>query len=659
MPALRFSTDPCRLLDCLGLPTRAPEGNDPFLSLRGEDLGQPGTPTVETDATTYRYQRRYTGGVESETVFRQLRSGVWERRDTLRNVGTAELVLTEIAARFDLERGMYELYSQAGGWCTESQGGWEPIVHGSRVLHCEHGRTSQGSTPFAALRCAGNDHGVAFHLLPCGNWRITVQATRNAGWQPPTLSLFLGPDEPDGLRVVLQPGEEYALPVLLLIGFAADQIEAAAPPLHAVMADTIPALPGPPPLAYNTWFHAFAELDVPQMQRQVLAAAEVGCEVFIVDAGWYGSGEGWACQGDWQEKTDRAFHGRMRDFADYVRASGLGFGLWMESEAIHPNTPLGKNPPAWLRRGPTGMFWPDLTLAPARAWVRDEIARLLDTYQAVWLKIDFNQPIGPDPYRGGMQGYYATWYDLLDEFRARFPQTFFENCGSGAMRLDLESYRHYHGHFLSDTVHPVDSLRITQGTLLRVPPGGLYTWTVLCPAGPAPYYPHPAETAPPRAVTSGDATWYRTETVDIGFALATAMPGMMGFSGNLADLAPEVRQDVARWAGLWKENRIWLRHSQAHLLTPVHPLLDDTGWAAFEYADADHALVLAFRLHDLVSRFQSRLRSVDPNARYSVRWLDGREPETRSGQELLSEGLAFRVPRVFGVAGALLTRQPA
>lgn len=652
MPALCFSTNPCRLLDCLGLAARSPEGNDPFLSLRGETLGNP--EPLSTDG----YVRRYDSGLRAETRFRELRSGVWERQDTLRNEGDSELVLTEVASRFDLERGIYELYSQAGGWCTESQGDWQAITHGSRELHCEHGRTSQGSTPFIALRCAGNDQAVAFHLLPKGNWRITVQTTRDAGWRAPALSLFCGPYEPDGLRLVLQPGEEYALPTLLLVAFPAAEIERAAAPLHAAVADTIPALPGPPPLAYNTWLDNFAELDLPRLHRQVAAAAEVGCEVFVVDAGWYGSGEGWACQGDWTEKTDRAFHGRMGDFADYVRASGLGFGLWMESEAVHPNTPLGKNPPSWLRRGPTGMFWPDLTQAPARAWVRDEIARLLDTYQAVWLKIDFNQPIGPDPQRGGMHGYYEAWYGLLDELRDRFPNTFFENCGSGAMRLDLESYRHFHGHFLSDTVHPIDNLRITQGTLLRVPPGGLYTWCVLCPSGPAPYYPHAAADAPPRAITPGDATWYRTETVDVGFALATALPGMLGLSGDLAGLAPELRQEAARWTCLWKENRDWLRHCQGHLLTPIQPLRDSTGWAAFEYASSDHALVLAFRLHDLADRLRSRLRSVDPEARYTVRWLDGREPETRSGQELLADGLSFRVPRPFGVTGAVLSRQP-
>jgi alpha-galactosidase len=660
MPTMRFTGDdqsPARLIDCLGIPTRPSTARDPFLEFSASGIGAISSGECVDETTSVRYTRRFAGGLWAETRFEQTAPSVWERHDRLRNDSAEPITLTTLACRFDLDRGAYELYSQAGGWCTESQGRWEPFTHGSRVLASEWGRTAQGATPFLAVRLADNTNAVAFHLLPRGNWRIEARPTRDAGRRFPTLSILLGPDEPNGLELILQPGSEYTLPSLLLIGFPADHIELAAPPLHAAMADKALPLPKPPPMVYNTWFESFANLETERLHQQVAAAAEVGCEVFVVDAGWYGSGEGWACQGDWSEKTDRAFHGKMKDFADHVRAAGLGFGLWMEPEAIHPSTPMGQNPPEWLRRGPTGMFWPDLTQQAGYDWVRGEMARLLDTYGVVWMKIDFNQAIGPDPAHGGMRGYYDAWYRLLAELRDQFPDTVFENCGSGAMRLDMESYQHFHGHFLSDTVHPVDTLRIMQGTLLRLPPGALYTWTVFAPAGPMPFYPHAAATAPPQVLTPCDATWHRAETVDIGFAMAAAMPGMLGLSGDLAGLAPENRAEIARWASLWKENRHWLRHCHAHLLTPVRPLQDNTGWVAFEFADADHALVLAFRLNDFGDSYRLVPRSLDPAADYQIRRFGGRDPETRTGRELLGNGLACRAGRPFLVDGAILSRE--
>ena len=60
------------------------------------------------------------------------------------------------------------------------------------------------------------------------------------------------------------------------------------------------------------------------------------------------------------------------------------------------------------------------------------------------------------------------------------------------MRLELNMLAHFDAHFLSDTVNPVDTLRILQGTLLRLPPGRLAHWTVLRSAGSRiPWYSDP------------------------------------------------------------------------------------------------------------------------------------------------------------------------
>ena len=138
--------------------------------------------------------------------------------------------------------------------------------------------------------------------------------------------------------------------------------------------------------------------------------------------------------------------------------------------------------------------------------------------------------------------------------------------------------------------------------------------------------------------------------------MAAALPGMPGLSGDLAGLAPELRQEVARWLDLWKQHRTWFRHAQGHLLTPVRPLADNTGWAAFEFSAADEALILAFRLTDLNPAFRTRLCSPDPDARYTLNWLDDRPDETRTGRELLDDGVCFHVPNPFHVAGLVIRR---
>jgi alpha-galactosidase len=106
-----------------------------------------------------------------------------------------------------------------------------------------------------------------------------------------------------------------------------------------------------------------------------------------------------------------------------------------------------------------------------RFHLKPEISRLIETYQLAWIKLDFNLEMGYADE--GLAGYYQVWYGKLDELRQRFPETFFEGCASGAICLDLNTLSHFDGHFLSETVNPVDVLRITRGACCMFLQGGL------------------------------------------------------------------------------------------------------------------------------------------------------------------------------------------
>ncbi len=203
----------------------------------------------------------------------------------------------------------------------------------------------------------------------------------------------------ENLRRALAPGETLALPEILFQPLPDGEPHLAAPALHRYLLEhhfrrrqTRGA-----GRVYNTWFDQFEILDVPRLRAQLAAAKEVGCEVFVIDAGWYGAGgpNWWAQAGDWREKTEAAFHGEMRDFADEVRAAGLGFGLWMEPERFGPEAPIRAEHPEWFV--PVGgAARMDLNQPEAYAWLRGEIGRLVETYELAWMKIDFNFGLDAD-----------------------------------------------------------------------------------------------------------------------------------------------------------------------------------------------------------------------------------------------------------------------
>jgi alpha-galactosidase len=577
-------------------------------------------------------------------------TGIWSRKDTLTNRGSAALTVYRCQARFVFAPARYEVYAQDSRWSTENQGAWTTLHAGSLVLGCEWGRPTQGGTPYACLRQVGGETGVAFHILPCGNWAIHLSAHAVMNGLPyAVVELGLAGED---LRLELQPGEAFALPEILIQAVLHGQPHLGAPQLHRYIQSAFLSTGKPEvPVVYNTWFDQFEILDIPRLRRQLAAAREIGCEVFVVDAGWYGPGgpHWWLQTGDWREKTDAAFHGRMAEFAQEVRAAGLGFGLWMEPERFNLTTPIYQEHPEWfvLADGPVARI--DLENPAAYAYQKAEISRLVETYDLAWMKVDFNFSLGYDARGAELARYYAAWYRLVDEIRAKYPRTFFEGCSSGGMRSDLHTIIHFDGHFLTDTVNPVDLLRITEGALLRLPPGRLTKWATLRSIGQTiPRYTKSLEESPIAVVTPGGAGWEPSETTDVSFTALVSLLGMLGLSGDMASLPPEARQSLKQHIVFFKEWRRFIVGSIAHLLTPPRPIQDRTGWAAvqLQHPRQTAQLVFAYRLVDARHRYAFCLRDLDPDTVYSVRQAVASDAPVvkRTGKELMADGLVAEAP---------------
>ncbi|MCX6991675.1 MAG: alpha-galactosidase [Kiritimatiellaeota bacterium] len=573
-------------------------------------------------------------------------TGIVRRSDTLTNTGKTPVTLSRCLARVSFPPGLYECYAQSSRWCHENQGAWQTLHTGVTLRHA-WGRTTEESTPYLALRAVGADQGLAFHVLPRGNWTIRVSPVTEGGDLPYAVVELGLADE--NLHWVLRPGESFVLPEILIQPLPQGEPHLGAPALHRyLLTNYFAGAKLEAPVVYNTWFDQFEILDVPRLRTQLTAAKKVGCEVFVIDAGWYGTGgPNWSAQtGDWREKTEMAFCGNMRAFADEVRAAGLGFGLWMEPERFGPEAPIRAEHPKWFV--PVGIAARlDLTLPDAYAYLRSEIERLVEIYQLAWMKIDFNFILDADAAGAELSEYTTAWYRLLDEIRAAYPETFFEGCASGALRGDLATLTHVDGHFLSDTVNPVDVLRISQGAWLRLPPGRLARWVVIRSAGQVvPRYGSALAASPTTVLTPCGALWEPAVTTDLDFALLAAMPGILGFSGDLASLPPEQCEKVAQGIAFFKRWRRFLTGAAAHLLTPPETLDRREGWIGvqLQVPGDDTSLVFVYRLGVCGSPPPFRLQALNPDTRYGVcpGTKEGDTGIELTGAELMRDGLPLR-----------------
>lgn len=183
------------------------------------------------------------------------------------------------------------------------------------------------------------------------------------------------------------------------------------------------------------------------------AAAEAGCEYFVIDAGWYtdnmdGDEDWWPTIGMWEESKRRFPHGLQKVTA-HIRERGMIPGLWVELEGMGPDCALTDKLPAdWFfqirgrRVKQHNRYQLDFRNPQVRAYARGVLDRLIADYGVGYFKIDYNINAGVgtdldcDSPGEGLLDHNRAVLRWLEELFAAYPDLVIENCASGGMRMD-------------------------------------------------------------------------------------------------------------------------------------------------------------------------------------------------------------------------------
>ncbi len=344
-------------------------------------------------------------------------------------------------------------------------------------------------------------------------------------------------------------------------------------------------------MIYNSWFYDFDRFLVDDLERQAAAAKELGVEIFVIDAGWYGpSHDDWSkAAGDWREKTDGAFFGDMKGFSEYVKSLGMGFGLWIEPEKVCSGIPVLEEHPDWFIKAGQGIYYPDLARIKPGKYIEDVINSLIKTYSVAWLKLDFNFPLANDPYKSNHHLYMKGYYKMIDNLRSSHPGVIFEACQSGAMRADLESIRHFDTQFLSDTVYPRDIVRIFKNALYRTSPSLLFKWVVLRQIRGVPRYGIPLSESPGSIIVPIGPTWNEFTGCDMMTLCCLFYLGSTGLSGDLDSLDENNRKILKKHILNYKK---YIQGTKTTIL-PVDT--DEPGWTIFRVENEKASFKVSFR----------------------------------------------------------------
>lgn len=578
-------------------------------------------------------------------------TGTLFRRTTITNTGAAAVDITVATSLSVVVRdGVRDALYLTGEWGGETQLVRTPADRAPLSIESRSGRSGCEYNPWLALDCGEVTH--VFQVLWSGNWRIETR-TR---WDGTTVSVGL---PRAGLCHRLRPGERLDLPEVLAIRVRGD-LDAATRRLHDIRRARRPDPDMAIPVQFNSWYPNPGEPDVATMLSFIPGAAALGCEIFVLDAGWYRTEQPsnenwWARAGDWLV-NETLFPNGLEELADACRAAGMGFGIWFEPEAVSSASAVRKAHPDWIHHvdgldpDPARREILNLGIPAAREYVRDRMIDILRRTGAVWLKWDFNTELrsggwapGTGPDADPVIAHYEGLHLLQDEIRAACPGLVLEMCSSGGGRFDGRLMSHAHVNWMSDMVQPLRNLSIHFGSHRAHPAVACNDWLI---------------DWPPLSETHHLGRWNAPDARgDLAFRLRVAMLGSFGISSALTRWTAEEIAAARTHVDWYKAvARPLIHHGDQYILTDQPPLDGNGDWAAMWFAAKDGArgAGLFFRLGgDATRRFA--LPGLAAGGRFHVRVNDV-TLGILSGAELAA-GIAVGCPGPY--TSAAVTAEPA
>lgn len=246
------------------------------------------------------------------------------------------------------------------------------------------------------------------------------------------------------------------------------------------------------PVIFNDYMNClFGDPTTEQLQPVIAAAAAVGSEYFVIDAGWYAERgrSWWDTVGEWEPSATR-FPGGLKEVTDSIRNSGMIPGLWLEIEVMGVNCPLAAQlPDSWFfqRAGRRvidhGRYQFDFRNPEVCAHAHAVVDRLVRDFGIGYLKMDYNINAGPgtdfeaDSLGHGLLGHNRGYLDWVRAVFDRHPELVIENCSSGGLRMD---YAQLSVHSIQSTSDQTDyriTGLITAACASAVTPEQAAAWT--------------------------------------------------------------------------------------------------------------------------------------------------------------------------------------
>jgi alpha-galactosidase len=569
-------------------------------------------------------------------------TALMETWQTIRNTSSSQLQINRVDSfALDIPRASSTLLYYTGGWGSEFEGVEIPLEQ-AILIDSKTGRSSKGHHPWFAL--TKEDGSVLSGSVAwSGNWVVRFEPKTEGGFS------LSGGLHDWCFTKILEPNASMETPIMVLVLGedlnAVSQQYARVGRKHWYPRTSLSALP---PVEWNHWWsYEDDHINEKVFRDNVAVAAEMGMDVCVLDAGWFGPsdpGTFWNdYRGDWDLVNTARFPNGMRPIADDVHSRNMKFGMWCEIEAIGEKARLTTTQPDLVaRRDGESLGHVCLGNPKAQEWAFQTLRRLIEENNLDWIKLDFNLDPGAGCNRtdhghgegDGLYEHYLGYYKLLERVRKEYPEVTLESCSSGGLRIDLGLLRHTDMTYLSDPDWPVHNLQLFWGASTMLAPDSILHWS---------FGDWVHKTPPPQQTFNPRDPNLKQHQLD--YYTRTSMLNVFGISQKLPELPAWVKERLTFHTGVYKNHvRRFVREADVYRLT-TQPKREGSGerWCAFQYSLPDHSehLLFVFRLPGSQEEKAIVPLNLQPNRTYQVSGFEGEQFAPQTGSQLMSQGIVF------------------
>lgn len=324
------------------------------------------------------------------------------RAAVLTNTSSAPLILRRAAsACLDFSPRPLELITTDGVWAGERTPHRAPLRPGEQTISSVRGIPGHAHNP-AAILCtpdANETQGEAWGalLVYSGNFALTAESCE-AGTR-----LLLG-IHPYHFAWTLAPGQSFAAPEAAFV-YSRQGLGEMSRQFHTAIRRHLLRRPWadpqtPRPVLINSWEACYFTFDEQRLLQLARAAKQADIDLFVLDDGWFQRrNDDSTSLGDWVADPAK-LPGGLPGLCKKINDIGLDFGLWVEPEAISPDSDLYRTHPDWALQIPhreTVSIRRQYTLDFSRPEVVDgiwaQLQAVLDSCPIRYLKWDMNRSL--------------------------------------------------------------------------------------------------------------------------------------------------------------------------------------------------------------------------------------------------------------------------